>query len=47
MALLNQPDNEGGIQHCHLRFVNIENGVAMLTDRDKRKLVLTRYLLTG
>jgi hypothetical protein len=39
------PDKAGGIKHWHIRFRNTNTGVSMLTDRDKKLLDVTNYLL--
>jgi len=39
------PDKEGGILHWHVRFVNTDTGVAMLVDRDRKQVDVTKYLL--
>jgi hypothetical protein len=44
-GFFSSPDKAGGIKHWHLRFVNTDNGVSMLIDRDKNRLEVTRYLL--
>jgi hypothetical protein len=39
------PNKEGGILHWHVRFVNTDNGVALLVDRDRQQVDVTKYLL--
>ena len=43
-GFFSSPDEEGGIRHWHIRFVNTDIGVAMLVDRDKKQLEVTNYL---
>jgi hypothetical protein len=45
-SFFTSPDSEGGILHWHIRFVNTDSGVAMLLDRDRQQLDVTKYLLT-
>lgn len=44
-GFFSSPDKAGGIQHWHVRFVDTEKGVALLVDRDKTELDVTKYLL--
>ena len=44
-SFFTSPDKEGGILHWHVRFVNTDTGVAMLVDRDRKQLDVTKYLL--
>ncbi|QDV30331.1 hypothetical protein Spb1_22600 [Planctopirus ephydatiae] len=44
-SFFTSPDKEGGILHWHVRFVNTNTGVAMLVDRDRKQLDVTKYLL--
>ena len=44
-SFFTSPDKEGGILHWHVRFVNTDAGVAMLVDRDRKQLDVTKYLL--
>ena len=44
-GFFSSPDKEGGILHWHVRFVNTDTGVAMLVNRDKKQLDVTKYLL--
>ncbi|MBS0266286.1 MAG: hypothetical protein JSS02_30430 [Planctomycetes bacterium] len=41
------PAKDGGILHWHVRFVNTDAGVAILIDRDRKQLDVTKYLLKG
>jgi hypothetical protein len=44
-GFFSSPAKAGGIKHWHIRFLNTDTGVAMLTDRDKKPLDMTTYLL--
>lgn len=40
------PDDEGGIRHWHIRFIETPDGVAMLIDRDRNRLDVTQFLVS-
>lgn len=44
-GVFTSPNEDGGILHWHVRFVNTDGGVAMLVDRDRKQLDVTEYLL--
>lgn len=44
-SFFSSPNKSGGIQHWHVRFVNTDTGVAMLVDRDRKRLDVTKYLV--
>lgn len=44
-TLFTSPEKGGGIRHWHVRFAKTVAGVALLVDRDKRQVDVTKYLL--
>jgi hypothetical protein len=44
-GMFTSPDDEGGIRHWHVRFQNISQGIALLVDRDRQPLDVSKYLL--
>jgi hypothetical protein len=39
------PDKNGGVLHWHVRFKTTDSGVALLLDRDKQQMNVTKHLL--
>lgn len=46
-SFFTSPAPGGGILHWHVRFVDTENGVGMLIDRDRQQVDVTQYLVCG
>lgn len=46
-GMFTSPNQNGGVLHWHVRFVNTSGGVALLVDRDQRPVDVTEYLLTS
>lgn len=44
-GFFSSPDKAGGVLHWHVRFANTDTGVAMLVDRDRKQIDVTRFLL--
>jgi hypothetical protein len=44
-GMFTSPDKGGDILHWHVRFAKVGDGMALLVERDRKRLDVTEYLL--